>query len=209
MHPYTMHVQASDGAGQDRAVVAVHAGGLTLVLADGVGGMAYGDVAAERAVEALRRVHTAEAAALTRELVAADLGILRSGLGGHTTCVVACLAGRRIHGASVGDSEAWWVGPSEVRVLSANQQRKPVLGSGSVEPVAFEAPFLAGRLLLATDGLFKYAARARILETVRRAPLEAVCAALLDAARMPSGALHDDVAVIVAEPAPEATTGSR
>jgi hypothetical protein len=43
-------------------------------------------------------------------------------------------------GASVGDSSAWLISPAgEVTDLTAQQRRRPLLGSGEALPVQFEA----------------------------------------------------------------------
>jgi hypothetical protein len=55
---------------------------------------------------------------------------------------------------------------------------------------------LMGRLLLATDGLFKYARPDDIRKNAARG-----VDALIDSVRLKSGALHDDAAVILIESA--------
>ena len=53
---------------------------------------------------------------------------------------------------------------------------------------------------MATDGLWKYIDRARIAEAVLLVrPLDAACTALVTGVRLRSGALQDDVAVVLAE----------
>jgi len=61
---------------------------------------------------------------------------------------------------------------------------------------------LVADMLLAevADGLLKYVPQARICELIRTLPIEEVGAALIEAARLPSGALWDDVAVIIVVP---------
>jgi len=101
-------------------------------------------------------------------------------------------------GASVGDSGAWLLTPPDFVDLTEDQNRKPLLGSGLAKPVAFGPYSISGRLLVASDGLFKYVACERIRELATTLPLASTAGALVDAARLPSGALQDDVAVIVA-----------
>jgi hypothetical protein len=93
----------------------------------------------------------------------------------------------------VGDSEAWLI--EDGVVLTEGQQRKPLLGTGAAKPVAFEAK-LAGTLLVASDGLFKYARKADILAHARLERLDDAIHALTDAVRLPSGQLQDDVAIV-------------
>ncbi len=108
------------------------------------------------------------------------------------------LSNGHVWGASVGDSGAWLITASSVLDLTQDQRRKPLLGTGAAMPVGFgEVPF-TGRLLLGSDGLFKYVRHEHIRDLVRSlAPMEAA-AALIEAARLPSGGLQDDIAVIVA-----------
>ena len=75
--------------------------------------------------------------------------------------------------------------------------RKPLLGSGEAVPVAFEAVLGDATLLLATDGLLKYAHRDRITALARGPDLEVAVHALTNLPRLRSGALPDDVAVIL------------
>jgi PPM family protein phosphatase len=100
-------------------------------------------------------------------------------------------------GGSVGDSGAWIVTADELVDLTACQARKPLLGSGISRPVAFGPEPFRGRLLLATDGLFKYATRDRILSAMKIDDPESAAALLIDAARLKSGALQDDVGLLL------------
>jgi hypothetical protein len=54
-------------------------------------------------------------------------------------------------------------------------------------------------LLIATDGLWKYAKPARIAKAAAIRPLDVACAALVDGARLRNGELQDDVAIVLAE----------
>lgn len=56
---------------------------------------------------------------------------------------------------------------------------------------------LTGTLVVGSDGLFKYAPRVRLLELVRTTDLDLLPAALVQLARLPSGGLQDDIAVVV------------
>jgi hypothetical protein len=67
------------------------------------------------------------------------------------------------------------------------------LGSGQANPVPFKAQ-LMGQLVIGTDGLFKYTQLADL-----RARAQRGVDALVDGTRMPGGAFHDDVAVILVE----------
>jgi hypothetical protein len=71
-------------------------------------------------------------------------------------------------GASVGDSEAWLVGEATIARLTNGQVHKPLLGSGRAIPVGFGPVPLAGRLIVASDGLFKYCTEQRIVAACGR-----------------------------------------
>ena len=152
----------ASGRGEDRTVAVPTGGGYLVAVADGAGGTGNGAAAAERLVTALTKL--AGVAASTdwfEALCAIDDELSTSG--GQSTAVVAFADSDRVVGASVGDSSAWLISPDgEVTDLTARQRRRPLLGSGEALPVQFEAVRGGGRLLLASDGLFKYATAERI-----------------------------------------------
>jgi len=108
----------------------------------------------------------------------------------------AAIAGR-IVGVSVGDCGAWLIAQNGIDELTANQVRRPLLGSGEAIPVAFESALADATLLLATDGLLKYARRDRIAAVALGPDLQMAAYALADLPRLRSGALPDDVGVIL------------
>jgi len=55
-----------------------------------------------------------------------------------------------------------------------------------------------GRLLIGTDGLFEYAARAAILTAATSPDLSTAADDRVAAARLPTGALQDDLAFVLA-----------
>jgi serine/threonine protein phosphatase PrpC len=182
-------VVAAGRLGQDRAAVLPRRGGYMFVLADGAGGTAGGADAAEAIIASAKRfaqsveldpVHLLET--LDRQLCSV----------GQSTAVIALVSQNQIWGASVEDSGAWLD-------LTAEQQRKPLLGSGGAMPLAFGPYPWIPRLLLGTDGLFNYVLPERIRQLATSLPVESAAVALIDAARLPSGALQDDIALILAE----------
>jgi serine/threonine protein phosphatase PrpC len=186
-------------AGQDRADVIPTNDGVVLVVADGAGGMGGGAEAAEHVIEAVRRAlatfGTLGDPVSVLRAVDRDLAARSSG---QTTAVVVTASSSSIIGASVGDSSAWLVGENGFIDLTRDQTRKPLVGSGSAVPVAFRhAEAFRGTLIVASDGLFKYAKQERLCAAAQNPELEAVPASLVDAVRLPSGNLQDDVAVIV------------
>jgi len=118
-------------------------------LADGAGGMAHGERAAELAITRVLEGEMDEAG-----ILALDRDVMR--VGGETTLICVTLisdvkATMDLHGVAVGDSRAWarcggvWIDLTE-------GQHKRRLGSGEVPPLAFA---LRGvdRVLLVSDGL--------------------------------------------------------
>lgn len=170
-----------------------------MVVADGAGGLAGGERAAEFAVDALAQgpVRLSQSD-WEHRLLDLDQALARHPGGGQTTVVAVFIDAERIVGASVGDSNAWLIRREGTLDLTEGQRRKPLLGSGEASPVGFEAGHGTGRLLLGSDGLFKYAPSHRIETIALDGPVETAAEALTCCVRLPSGALHDDVAVILA-----------
>jgi hypothetical protein len=169
-----------------------------IVVADGAGGTGRAGGHAAAWLVAHVRV------ALAREPACDLVGLLEDadrqlhGKGGETTGLVLRLGAHGVDGASVGDSEAWVVGPGLREVLTAGQVLKPLLGSGRAVARSFDAAPLAGTLVAGSDGLFKYAPASVIARTVRLAQAAELPAQLVELVRLRGGRLADDVAVAVA-----------
>ncbi len=192
-------VAAQRGWSQDRVAQLRRGDSLVLVVADGAGGTAGGGDASAAVLDQVRQVRRGEVdwrAVLRR----ADAAIAARG-GGRSTAVVVEVGRRGLRGASVGDSEAWLIGPRKITRLTAQQPRKPLLGAGDARPFAFRSPPLRDTLLLASDGLFGYAPPAEIARIARGSPLSALPRRLIARVRLPSGGLWDDVAVVLCRPA--------
>jgi hypothetical protein len=153
--------------GHDRAAVVPFADGVLLAVADGSG-------RADAADRVIRALVPGADFVMTLTRLDRELGDAT-----WTTAVIAEVRGGRVRGASVGDSGAW-----------------PLLGSGEAHPVEFEAE-LRGTLLLASDGLFKYAGRADIARIGTGPDLKVAAAELIASVRLRSGGLQDDVAVVL------------
>jgi|GEM_PF-588654 len=105
-------------------------GGVLLVLADGMGGAAAGEVASRMAVETLRGRFFDELAASTasqalrKSMDAANAAIFASASGNSdlkgmgTTCTAASVIGDHLHIGHVGDSRAYLVADDDIRVLT-------------------------------------------------------------------------------------------
>jgi serine/threonine protein phosphatase PrpC len=116
---------------------------------------------------------------------------------GETTGVVVVVGVRHLIGVSTGDSEAWVVTATEAHDLTRGQHTKQRLGSGRVEPLVFKHAALSGALVVATDGLFKYAATDVIARMVRASAIQIAAEQLVELVRLPSGKLQDDVALVL------------
>ncbi len=175
--------------------------GTILCVADGAGGRSGGAEAASLAIQQVKEgaqdCQTAEACAeLLRKM---DASIAKDTAAGETTCVLAVFTADEIFGASVGDSGAWLVSAKGPPLhLTRGQQRKPFLGSGAAWAVPFQVERRSGTLLLATDGLLKYTSTERIVETIRSGAPETAGEKLVGLVRYASGALPDDVTIILA-----------
>lgn len=188
---------------QDRVAVVHVRGALVLVLADGAGGRGGGREAAEGVVRLARdKAHALVAGTLdpVSLLTEIDSSLASDKAAGESTAVLAIVAGSEVFGASVGDSGAWLLNSEAVTDLTRAQVRKPMVGSGSAMALAFGPVKLEGRrLLLASDGLLKYAGQAKIQKTALSLPVEEAALALIEAVRFPSGNLPDDISVILFE----------
>lgn len=182
----------SGGANEDRVLVERRGQRTLAIVCDGAGNGGRGGLAADLAIAELSRVWREGFVDWVRALLAVDQLLKREAQGGETTCVVADISDDgQFRGASAGDSGAWMLSAtSTVRDLTANQDRAR-LGSGRAGPKLFKGQ-LIGRLVLATDGLFKYIRTADIHTSAARG-----VDALVDTVRLKSGALQDDIAVVL------------
>jgi serine/threonine protein phosphatase PrpC len=194
-----IEVLPASGAGEDRAIAVSTAGGYMVAVADGAGGTGDGAAAADSLIAFLSKLtEKAGATDWFAALCTFDDDLAARPSGGQTTGVVAFINVDSVIGASVGDSSAWLITPAaEVTDLTALQRRRPLLGSGEALPVQFEAELRGGRVLLASDGLFKYATAGRICTLAMQGSVADAVHALANCVRLPSGDLQDDVAVVL------------
>jgi serine/threonine protein phosphatase PrpC len=188
-------------ANEDRLQVFCCGNRWTIALADGAGGTSGGASAASYAVDA-----TADFGCTLRDsaewcsfLTDLDRQLDVKQGAGETTLIVLQVAGGCVEGASVGDSAAWLVTASDVVDLTQHQRRKPLLGSGAAAPAPVDRCALAGRLVVATDGLFNYVARDKLIGLSLLPSVEAAVDALIQEARLPNGTLQDDIALVLGE----------
>jgi serine/threonine protein phosphatase PrpC len=175
---------------------------LVAALADGAGGIRGGD-AASRSLVLVAESAASDPAFAVKDIGAwidlfrsADAALAAKGAG-VTTGVVVVLGPRGLIGISIGDSEAWVVTSNQIDDLTVGQQTRQRLGGGPAALATFERPFLAGVLVIATDGLFKFAANEVIARIVRVGPIGVAAERLVELVRHPSGVLADDVAVVL------------
>lgn len=196
-----LQTQAGNPENQDRGAVIECGPRLVLVVADGAGGLSGGAAAATMAVDLVSRDVSIldNADSCITLLQSLDRAIAQDKVAGETTCVLVVITKGEVYGASVGDSGAWLIGQNGLEDLTKHQIRKPFLGSGCALPVSFKHRVADGEmLLLATDGLFKYTSADRIENVCRQASSEAATKQLVELVRYPSGALPDDITIILA-----------
>lgn len=141
-----------------------------LVLADGAGGIGGGAEAAKRFVTRVREIalNADRADQALSSLARLDGELEADPECGETTGVVVAITSTEIRCASVGDSEAWLVKDAQVIRLTEGQRRKPLLGSGLATPAHGKLSRRGGILLVASDGLFRYAGSEKILAALSR-----------------------------------------
>jgi PPM family protein phosphatase len=187
---------------EDRADILATEDGTVLVVADGVGGRPGGGPAAESAVRLVREagpnMERADPRAWYRLAKAIDAALAEEVEAGETTLVIVSVTPKRLVGVSVGDSEAWLATAEGHYDLTGGQKRKPYLGQGMAEPVPFALPNPGhGTLIVATDGLFKYAPSERIGDAALLPDIDEAARRVADLARLPNGTLPDDIAVLL------------
>jgi serine/threonine protein phosphatase PrpC len=199
---FSRMVESGD-RGEDRVRTDRDGERLLVVVADGAGGTSGGADAAQGVCDAVIAAfrNGQPSKRWDERLKDIDSALASSPTGGQSTVVVTEICDGAIRGASVGDSGAWTINQDGITDLTAGQVRKPLMGTGAATPVAFEGSF-GGRLLVGTDGLFKYTERARVAALAAGSALDEAVHALVNAARLKNGRLQDDITVVLCEEAP-------
>jgi len=196
----TLLTLAGNRENQDRGVIIDLGQRRVMIVADGAGGLSGGAEAAAMAANLVSRevsILDSPASCVTL-LQSLDRAIAQDKVAGETTCVLAVITKDELYGASVGDSGAWLIGAKGFEDLTKRQIRKPFLGSGCASPVSFSHNLTGGDILLmATDGLFKYTSPEQIVSVCHQASPEAATKQLVELVRYPSGALPDDITIIL------------
>lgn len=198
-------VEGYAGPSEDRVRVAQIGQEIVVIVADGAGGTGNGGAAADLVLAQLEAVATSGENVLTpttwMKAISGIDYLLRHQLIGQSTVVVAVMTDCSACGVSVGDSGAWLVGTDGYIELTDRQIRKPLVGDGAM-PISFERRHDFKTLLVATDGLSKYARLEKICEIVCQADLQKAVSGLVDAVRLPNGKLQDDVGIVICRPGP-------
>jgi PPM family protein phosphatase len=191
--------EAVRGRGEDRIAVTAFAGGRAILVADGAGGVTGG----ARATDLLCGALSTEVSGphdWAQWLRSRDRAMAAEAACGLAAAVVLSVADDgALHGASVGDCEAWvFSSGAEAFELTGTQRHKPMLGSGDAQPVAFSGWLRSGTLVIGTDGLWRYTkAVSWIAQAAASRSLDEALATMIDCVRLRSGTLQDDVGVAV------------
>ncbi len=193
-------VESDRAAPEDAVRVIQTPDAVAFAVADGAGGVGGGARAARLVVDGFEGVIGEMAPGdgtperWCEFLLRLDAELQRDPDAGESTAIAAVVRDNEVVGASVGDSEAWAMGPDGACKVLTSGQQKWRLGSGRANPVGFRATVMNAVLLAATDGLF-HAAKA---DTIRTALLGAPTPEKLVAlARSRSGKLYDDVGLVI------------
>jgi PPM family protein phosphatase len=184
--------------GEDRLGLRVDDDRLIVVVAAGAGETGAGAAAAQAVCDAVLALPPGQES-WENVFFAVDRLLVCSTAGGLAAAVVVEIVDGVIRGVSVGDASAWLVEQFQVTDLTVNQRRKPLLGSGDADPIAFGPMPFRGRLLVASNGLVSYARRVELQCRAVVGSLDQSATALVEAVRLGSGRFQDDVAVVLAE----------
>ena len=179
---------------EDRVAVLGDNQRTVIVVADGAGGIGAGDEAADTVVREVSASYRSVNSATDWSNLLRQIDSRVSS--GESTAVVIDIRSYGIAGASVGDSQAWIISEDSVFDLTKEQNRKPLLGSGSACPVSFTHSPLTGVLVVATDGFFNYAKFDEVVSLVGQTPFFEIPRRCIDLVRLPSGELWDDVGIV-------------
>lgn len=204
----TAHITESYREGcEDRVAVITDGDRTIIVAADGAGGVGNGDLAAETVI---REIQSAYTRIQTGEQWDAELGQIDGRIGvGESTAVIVDLRPGGICGSSVGDSQAWIIHDGDITNLTADQQRKPLLGSRRAHPVNFSNGALNGLLIVATDGFCDYVKRPRLAPMITRTDFFTIPRSCVELVRLPSGDLWDDIGIVACRVRPPRRTRKR
>ena len=199
---------------EDRYLVREGGNTTLLAVADGVGGEAGGELASAAAIDALAtsffsagpdRSPAEVLAAAIRSANDAVLGAAgKSGQqGAASTLVAAAIAGGSAVIGNLGDSRAYLLRDSDIRLVTADHAgefqssiTRFVGDPRGVQPDVFVEALRPGdRLLLCSDGLTRHVPDPEIASTMRGANLDRAATALVDLAKERGG--EDNITVVL------------
>jgi len=176
-------------------------------LADGQGGRSGGGIAAQAAVLlALDAACAVKPEALLSPLRwlevcnVTDREVAAKPDTGYCTLVALAAAGAWVVGASSGDSAAVLILEHSSVILTDRQYKNPPVGSGAVKFEAFSSrPGVRWRVLVVSDGVWKYVGWERMIAVGRSAQGNQVAEELRREVLQSHGLLPDDFSVITIE----------
>ena len=176
-------------------------------VADGQGGRAGGASAAQLACRTVSETMGNSVSTPWNEIAAlADVAVTANPAAGFTTLVALTVdessGVQAVTGVSCGDSAALAVwGDGLMRVLTSRQFKNPPVGSGDATFVPFERELTRPwRVLVMSDGVWKYAGWDRVWASAARLSGEELLADLQVAARLKiTGEFQDDFTIVLLE----------
>ncbi|HEX4448924.1 MAG TPA: hypothetical protein VH044_19420 [Polyangiaceae bacterium] len=208
-YQYTRAFASRQGESQDMSAIFERGDNLVVVLADGGGGIRGGGAASRGLVGVVESAVKNTAFPLERIEAWADLfktadAGLAANRSGETTGVVLVLGPRRLVGISTGNSEAWVVTPKGIDNLTVSQRTRDRLGSSTAFSTTFDRPAPTDPIVIASDGLFKFAAMDVIAGRVlgdASLHIDAAAERLVELVRFKPGKVAEDIAVVLIRPA--------
>ena len=202
MSEYSYKVEQSSNRGQDCVSIFEVNDRIIIMLADGAGGYKGAKQVSEKYISLMQEKLNSDSISedplvLERIMKNIDIELLRHSNGSETTAIIVIVKDSKVWGASVGDSKCWLFNKEFNYELTANQYRKPLLGSGKAIPVGFGIFELNGFIVVGSDGLFNYTSIDRIKNSLNSETIDNVSDSLINLVRLPSGKLHDDCSVVV------------
>jgi len=193
-------IEQRDSAGQDRLEINHHGNSTTVVIADGAGGTSGGEEAANYIVSTLSEKSYPQVGVVLMDVILGiDSHLINSERMGESTVVLISFEGHQFTGVVAGDSEVYFYSLGKLTNLAEHKQPKPLLGSTGCIPAVFQGELGSGRLLACSDGLWKYINRENIISNLALPDVEESADALLNAIRLPSGQVQDDVSFVLVD----------
>jgi serine/threonine protein phosphatase PrpC len=170
-------------------------------IADGAGGVASGAEAADIVLQCAQEFAEGSFASVYDALAAAEQRI--SAIGAMSTAVICVIEHGGVHGAYCGDSKAWLRNGKELFELTDRSHipwKSALLGDGSI-PTSFSASTIApgARLVLATDGAWKYCRWNDFERMVCGVELTQCGEQILSNVRLPNGSYVDDATLLIVD----------